>query len=306
MSQGDLYLVLPLAWQQYQQHQPRFAAYKRSYTPELATQALAELERAQQLPSAQARGAGSERTRGGLVEQADEFLAAWQLLDGYIEEANPTREAYKAMRDAAGYPHYEAAAKHDWAALEQLMTAALRFVQANAAELADKGQMPAAFAGELAEEVADVRTLLRQFVQQKGAAQAGTGVQNAALLAQYEAYQKMNRDAQRIFRKEPELARQFQTEYLLSLVRGTAQAAARGTLSDAAGKPAAGVLVQAAGRDDFAVSDEDGRYLLPLPAGTYTLTFSGAGISRQELPGVVIEAGVKKRVDATVTRVAAG
>ncbi|RAK68183.1 carboxypeptidase-like regulatory domain-containing protein [Hymenobacter edaphi] len=304
MAQGDLALVLPLAWQQYQQHQERFAAYKRGYTPELATKALAELQKAQQMPGAQARGAASERTRGGLVTQADEFLAAWQLLDGYIEEANPEPGAYRAMRDAAGYRHYEAAAKHDWTALEQLMAAALAYVQQYAAELADRGEMPGTFAAELAEEAADVRTLLRQFMQEKGAAQAGTTTQQTALLAQYEAYQKMNRDAQRIFRKEPELARQFQTEYLLSLVRGTGQAAARGTLTDRAGQPAAGVLVQATGRDDFAVSDEDGRFLLPLPAGTYSLTLSGAGITRQELPGVVIEPGVKKRVDATVTRAA--
>lgn len=305
MSQGDLYLLLPLAWQQYQQHQPRFAAYKRSYTPELATQALAGLEAAQQLPGLQARGAASERTRGGLVEQADEFLAAWQLLEGYIEEAYPSAATYRAMRDAAGYPYYAGAARHEWAALEQLMTAALGFVQQYGKELRSQGEMPDDFAQTLADEAADVRALLRQFVQQKGEAQAGTGTQQAALLAQYEAYQKLNRDAQRIFRKEPELARQFQTEYLLGLVRGTGQAAARGTLLDEAGKPVAGALVQAAGRDDFAVSDEDGRYLLPLPAGTYSLSISGAGLKRQELPGVVIEPGVKKRLDATVTRVAA-
>lgn len=306
MSQGDLYLMLPLAWQQYQQHQSRFAAYKRSYTPELATQALAELEAAQQLPGLQARGAASERTRGGLVEQADEFLAAWQLLDGYIEEANPQEAAYRAMRDAAGYRYYEAASKHDWAALEQLMAAALGFVQQYRKELHDQGEMPDDFVETLADEAADVRTLLRQFVQQKGEAQTGTGTQQAALLAQYATYQKLNRDAQRIFRKEPELARQFQTEYLLGLVRGTGQAAARGTLQDATGQPVAGALVQAAGRDDFAVSDEDGRYLLPLPAGTYTLSISGAGLKRQELPGVVIEPGVKKRVDAVVARADAG
>ncbi len=302
MSQGDLYLVLPLAWQQYQQHQARFAAYKRSYTPELAEQALGRLTAAQALPDEQARGAVAVRSRDGLVQQVDELLTAWQLLEGYIEEAYPSEATYEAMRDAAGYRHYAAAASQDWAATERLIAAALKFVQDYGAELKEKGEMPDAFPAQLATEAADVRALLRQFQQQKGAAQADTVALQAALYAEYETYQKMNRDAQRIFRREPGIAQQFQTEYLLSLVRGTGQAAARGSLTLADGTPAVGVLVQATGRDEFAVSDEDGRFVLPLSAGTYTLVLSGAGYARQELPGVQIEAGVKKRVDAVVVK----
>ncbi|MBC8084759.1 MAG: carboxypeptidase regulatory-like domain-containing protein, partial [Hymenobacter sp.] len=63
---------------------------------------------------------------------------------------------------------------------------------------------------------------------------------------------------------------------------------------------APGVLVQAAGQESFAVSDADGRYALNLAAGTYTLVLSGEGYTRRELPGVVVEAGVRKRLDAVV------
>ena len=48
--------------------------------------------------------------------------------------------------------------------------------------------------------------------------------------------------------------------------------------------------------DATTVTDEDGRYFLPLASGTYTLVMNGT----KEVPGVVVEVGVKKRVDVEV------
>lgn len=113
----------------------------------------------------------------------------------------------------------------------------------------------------------------------------------------------MNRDAQRSFRLEPDTARLFQTEYLLSLVRGPGQAGVRGTLTMTDGTPAAGVTVAIAGaKTASAVSDEHGRYALAVPAGDYTLTFSGPGYVQQET-AVTVQAGVKKRADGVMGQV---
>ena len=43
-------------------------------------------------------------------------------------------------------------------------------------------------------------------------------------------------------------------------------------------------------------ADEDGRYLLVLASGTYTLVVNGT----KEMPEVVVEVSVKKRVDVKV------
>lgn len=301
MSQSDLTLLLPLAWQNYLDHQPKFGQYKARYTPALAAGALARLQAAEALPDEEARGAAAELTRGELLEQGREFLEAWQQLEGYIEGAFPAPTAYKAMREAAGYKRYEAAADHDWTAMTALINAALAFVKDQHEALSKQGEMPAAFVTRLTAEAADVQTLLQRFNRETVAAERGTSTRGAALLAAFEEFGQMQRDAQRIFLRQPELARLFQTDYLLGIVRGVGQAGVRGTLTLASGSaPAAGVTVAATGPKQVAtVSDADGRYALALPAGDYLVTFSGAGLVRQEL-ALTVEAGGRRRLDVVL------
>ena len=204
MSQGDLVLLLSLAWGHYSDNQGAFGKYKpKVYTDKLADEVLARLAAANALPDNQARNAVGERLRGELVVQGNEFLDAWNLLDGYIEEAWPGKVDNKAMRDAAGHGHYEAAAEENWTEMERLIKSALGFVTTYAAELTAKGDMPADFGETLAAEGEDVRRLTKKFTAAKATAQQGTGAQEMAFLASLGEFQKMNGDAQRIFRRQP-------------------------------------------------------------------------------------------------------
>ena len=242
LSQSDLYLVLPLAWQAYTDHLGDFTDYKTGYSVALATTQLKALAKAQTLPDDAARSAQAETVRQELVVQLSEYLAAWHRLDGYIEEAWPA--AYDSMRNAAGHVHYEAVTHYDWSAVTKLIAAAATFGDDHQPELMEKGQMPAPFLTKmLAAEAADVTKLLKQYQQLKGTAQQGTTIQQDANRTLYDDYQKMNRDAQRIFRWQPDTAKLFQTEFLLSLVRGPGQAGLRGTLTLADGRVAPGITV---------------------------------------------------------------
>ncbi len=300
MSQSDLTRVLPLAWQNYLDYQPQLAGYKARYTPELAAAALDRFEAALLLPDAQARKADPELTRLELVTQGREFLEVWQWLEGYIEGAYPGA-AYKAMRDAAGYKSYAAAAGSDWSAMTALMNSAKQFVKLHDEELQAKGDMPKTFAARVVAEAADVETLLKRMAREAQAATDGTSARLTALLACLEEWMGVSRDAQRVFLRQPEVARLFQVEYLLSIVGGGAQAGVRGTLTLADGSPAAGVPVAIQGKVDT-VSDADGRFALAVAAGSYALVLGGSGgWLRQELP-VTVEAGVKRRVDGVVGR----
>lgn len=300
VSQGDLYLLLPLAWQAYTKHLGDFADYKSGYTGQLATTQLKALADAQQLPDDAARSGEAEAARQQLVTQLSDYLAAWHRLDGYIEEAYPNN--YESMRAAAGHGHYEAAARNDWSAVTALLAAAATFGDEHQADLLAQGQMPATFLTKtLAAEAADVAKLLKQYQQLKSTAQQGTTTKQDANRALYDSYQKMNRDAQRIFRRQPDVAKLFQTEYLLGLVRGPGQASLRGTLTLADGRAAPGITVAVQGGKVpvETLSDEEGRYTLAVPAGNYTVVFSGPGVARQEVL-VTVPAGVKKRVDKVV------
>ncbi len=301
MSQSDLMRVIPLAWQNYLDYQPRLSEYKASYTPELATAAMGRFEAALLLPDDQARNADPEVTRIELVVQAREFLEVWQWLEGYIEQAYPGAETYHVMRDAAGYKNYAAAAGADWPALTALIKSAKQFVTLRDAVLQAKGEMPKTFAARLFAEAADVEILLQRMAREEQAAMAGTSQRLTALLACLEEWMVVSRDAQRVFLRQPEVARLFQVEYLLSMVGSGAQAGVRGTLTLADGQPAAGVPVAIPGKGDT-VSDADGRFALAVAAGTYTVVLGGnGGWQRQEVP-VTVEAGVKKRVDAVVAQ----
>ena len=300
LSQSDLYLVLPLAWQAYTDHLGDFTDYKTGYSAALATTQLKALADAQKLPDDAARSGEAETVRQQLVAQLADYLAAWHRLDGYIEEAYPAN--YDSMRAAAGHGNYDAASHNDWAAVTALLAAARTFGDDHQPELLKKGQMPASFLTKtLAAEAADVARLLTQYQQLKGTAQQGTTTQQDANRTLYDDYQKMNRDAQRIFRRQPDTAKLFQTEYLLGLVRGPGQAGLRGTLTLADGRVAPGITVAVQGGKVplETLSDAEGRYALPVSAGNYTVVFSGPGVARQEVP-VTVQAGVKKRVDGVV------
>ena len=300
VSQGDLYLLLPLAWQTYTNHLGVFADYKSGYTAQLATDQLKAVADAQQLPDDAARSGEAETVRQQLVAQLADYFAAWHRLDGYIEEAYPTN--YDSMRAAAGHGNYEAATRNDWSAVTALLAAARTFGDEHQADLLARGQMPATFLTQtLAAEATDVARLLKQYQQLKGTAQQGTTVQQDANRVLYDDYQKLNRDAQRIFRRQPDTARLFQTEYLLGLVRGPGQAGLRSTLTLADGRVTPGITVAVQGGKAplETLSDAEGRYALAVPAGDYKVVFSGPGVARQEVP-VTVQAGVKKRVDGVV------
>ncbi|MBC7447155.1 MAG: carboxypeptidase regulatory-like domain-containing protein [Hymenobacteraceae bacterium] len=298
MAQGDLYLLLPQAWGAYTEHQAVFGKYKKTkYSLTLATEALERLDAAMKLPSQQARGAMPESTRVELVQQRDEFLDQWNLLDGYVEDAYRATGNYKAMREAAGLKLYAAAANGDWGAAAELVNQALAFVTTNLDALKTKGGMDDAFVATLTAEGDDVRRVVRRYLKQQEDAESGTDAKTKANEACFAEFQQMSADAQRLFRRQPEIAVRFQAQALLERVRGTRQAGIRGVVTDANGQDVIGATVTVKEKPDvLAVTDEDGRYFIALASGTYTVVVNG----KKEVPGVVVEVGVKKRVDVEV------
>lgn len=180
-----------------------------------------------------------------------------------------------------------------------LLNSAKQFVKLHDADLPAKGDMPAAFAARVAAEAADVETLLKRMAREAQAATDGTSARLTALRACLEEWTGVSRDAQRVFLRQPDVARLFQVEYLLGIVGSGAQAGMRGTLTLADGRPAAEVPVAIPGQADT-MTDADGRFALAVAAGTYAVVLGGSGgWARQELP-VTVEAGVKRRVDGVV------
>ncbi|MGZ3991158.1 MAG: SusC/RagA family TonB-linked outer membrane protein [Flavisolibacter sp.] len=71
---------------------------------------------------------------------------------------------------------------------------------------------------------------------------------------------------------------------LFSLVVSAQQRVISGNVTDANGKPVAGVSVTVKGRSVGTVTTEEGNYSLSVPSGARSLVFSSVGFSTQELP----------------------
>ena len=293
MSQGDLYLLGPLVWQHYTDHQAVFGKYKKSkYPPTLGAEAVARLEAAAKLRNQQARGAASEMTRNDLAQQRDEFVDQWNLLDGYLEDAYRPAD-YKAMREAAGHDYYSAAQNDDWGAAAELVNQALTFVDDHLDTLKAKTDLDDDFVATLKAEGEDVLRVVRRLFKEQDGAEEATGEKLAANEACYAEFMAMCADGQRLFRRQPDVARQFQVESLLATVRGVRQAGIRGVVTDADGQEVAGVTITVKEKPGATTTtDGDGRYFLALASGTYTVV-----VGEKEISGVVVEVGVKKRVD---------
>ena len=305
MSQATLVLLLQQGWQNYQDHVDALTAYKAKYTAALADTALAALATASALPNEQARSATAVKTHGDLLLDTKAYVDMWHLLDGYIEEAWPVPATYRAMRDAAGHAVYDKATHQDWTAMNSLVDAATAFVNSNQTVLEETGEMPGHFAETLRKEGEDLQKLVLKYRREQQAAEQGTSVREVALVDCLATFTAMGRDAQRVFRREPDVARLFEVTYLEGLVGSGGQAGIRGFLTLASGAPAAGVAVEVPGLKlpHTAVSDADGRYEVAVAAGSYTLVLGGSGgYVRQELP-VVVSAGVKRRMNAVVEQI---
>ena len=154
--------------------------------------------------------------------QRDEFVYQWNLLDGYLKDA--FGDDYESMRDAAGHTYYRAAMNEDWNAAAEMVNTALTFVDDNLATLKTKSDLDDEFVATLKAEGEDVRRVVRRLFKEQDAAEDATGEKLTANEACYAEFTGMCADAQRVFGRQPEIAKKFQVESLLQTVRGTNQA----------------------------------------------------------------------------------
>src|SRR5688572_12645996 len=133
-AQNVLYSILELAWDYYDLHLARFAAYKGSYTNATSAAGRLLIETAELLPDENQRGEQAETLRIELVPLGRVCTQNYQKLKGYIRSAF-AENVWKPKFEAAGQPYFKAASNDDWEQVKALNTAMKGYITANSATL---------------------------------------------------------------------------------------------------------------------------------------------------------------------------
>ena len=238
-SQGELFTIANMAWQNCAGNINQFTTFKPKYVQAFVDQRLAEVEAMHRLPDAQQRTEIAETLRLLMTEQSKTGLATWQKLKRYIAEGFP--EALRISKyDAAGQSYYNAASKN-WDKCELLLKAGSVFLEGNADTLIANNNMPASFPAEYELIFANYRKIHHEFLEGESHAVTGTLSKTIACNKIYADMMMMLSDAKEIFKKDVLISKDFVYENLLAMVSRPGAARIRGTVVTEDGAPVSGI-----------------------------------------------------------------
>jgi hypothetical protein len=213
-SQVDLYSICETGWANYQNRVAPFTAFKAFYTVPFGVTALAKVSAARLLPDVQQRGAPSEsylvtlKAEGTLVR--DDFGKLKRYIDSAFEAAYR-----KAEYEAAGQLLFDEGM--DWDSIEELGDNMNQYITDKLATLTANQNMPAAFQGVVTGHVTAFNTTYGLYKT----AEQTTAAANAKIQANNEIYKElmdMFKDGKEIFKRDPEIAKEFTFSVLQQMI----------------------------------------------------------------------------------------
>lgn len=166
-TEAELYAIATTLASNLQNHLPDFAAFKTFYTPAFVANFRSLIQDAVEYPTFQARNADSESLRIQLKEKAHNVCRLWRSLDRYIADAF-SPNAYKALRESAGYLHYRRAYQCNWEFVSALAIPALHFINNHSSQLSAAGTlMPPSFPAAFASALSDFDSTYRLFMSKR-------------------------------------------------------------------------------------------------------------------------------------------
>lgn len=281
-SQGHMYAVLLLVWENYKKHLKDFQKKNTKYTEELAATQEAAIKAARDLPDAATRREPSREALAAVAAAARDCANNWQDIPGYIEKAFDEKD-WLLKKQAAGYANYEAAANRRWDKVIDLNNAATTFLTDNADTLTTKGGMPADFPARYGEGAARYASLYDALYITRFNGKEETGEKEAANYSVYTTAASMMADAKKIYRYVPRTRAAFTYDTLMKSVRGegftkTGVTFTVITLGEEGAKlPVTGATATfSTGTPCFA--NEKGHIRCLLPEGTHSYTITAPGM----------------------------
>ena len=303
-SQPDLYSACRLAWKLCQKNLAAFVIFSLQYSEAFIAAHFVAVDAADFMLDFPARKALAKSAREDLDEAKRELVYQYGLLTAYIKKAFDASKAPLMLVESGEGYLAKARDKGGWSSASSLINSALPFLDKYAAVLSSENIMPPAFIvtfRAVAKDFNDKNTVSQDANDAIGEGGDAKVIANNAL---YLSVRAMLEDAQKIFRKNPDLAKQFVWSTLVAQTHGVKNAGFAGKITDA-DNPKLGVVatITVKNSDKTAISDSDGRYELgPLSMGDYSVTITAVGYETMTVE-IAINTGVTARLNVNLKKV---
>lgn len=302
-SQPDFYSAGRMVIRAAIRKQPELALVKPKYDLPYFNSLLTELAAAEALPDEDFRAAVVKAIKLECETAATKCLNTWQLLKGYIEDAEDFKGAMqKIALEAAGSKKYQAASGFDWESVTGLMASGIQFFTDNTAQLTANGNMPPVFIATFTNVAAAFQLALSYFQDQEELREQETQAKITANNTLYDKIIQLCKDGKRAFRNDEALREQFVWEKVLYIIRGAGIAGLRGSVTNQADATAiAGATITVVETGDTGLTDREGIYRITgVPYGSYTVQCTASGFITAAVP-FSIPKGTISQLDFSLT-----
>ena len=296
-----------LSWQYADAHQAALATRRPLFTKEYITEQVAYIAEVKAMPNNDVRSSQRKKSRLSLSGHRQAIMTEVNLLDSAI------RLAYEAQAELvpvelreSGITALRAATPRDWAAVTTFLTTANTYLQANGQKLVGAGTITDKFASELAAKGNEYNAAKSEFTDKKQSAKEGTASVAQGVKKIKTAISMMQDLGKNVFEFQPELRKLFTADYVLNEVRSKHPAHIVGhtdlgpVVEGMKAKALAGILVEVLGQaGKSAITDKQGRYMIPIAGGEYMVQYTGEGMSPITMK-VVVRPGVDRRVNVVL------
>lgn len=279
-AQEDVYSIHETGWENYDDHQPEFEAFKPKYTTQYSIDAKEAIVAAREMPDNDARTALAQMKHVELEKQYKIARLKFQKTKSYIAGAYRDNKAEQKIQfKAAGQRHYLASGNKDWESILSMNQSAANYLHENMTVLTAGNNMPANFPGLYATHSNNFMLAHLAFKQAEQTSEM-TDAKIIATNGVESTGREMMNDAQLVFADRPDIAVKFDHATIKELVNAKTNGI-NGEVTDAltfqeiAG---AKITIQKAGEPAVELTcDAEGHYSKVVSLGTYTVTSVAPG-----------------------------
>jgi len=215
-SQEIFYKVCETGWNLCNRYLSDFAEFKPLYTSAYISNAKQALKNAEELTSDVDTLHNIKEIRIEMAKAARQVQHNWQTLKRYITEAY-TGELLEIKLRAAGSSFYKKASLDNWNSLQQLIHTTQNFMNAKFDTLTANQNMPHAFPSKFTDAADHFLQTGKAFFEAKLNRAGITSCKIEANNLVYDTLIRMMKDAQQIFRYQPEIKKNFIFSNLVSV-----------------------------------------------------------------------------------------
>ena len=300
-SQPNLISTCRLIWQTCLNRIDVFSAEDPSFNAALIEENIALIKTAERIPDFATRNATTSLWLLKLDKSKEAVIRLSKFLTIYMERTFTDADELKLQNKAAGFDYLAKLKNYNSNAVNQFLSSAIPFIEANKGLLTTKGRMTTTFLAECQAAENVFNDTLANYNTANTAAKASTDEKNTAYNEVYTRAQKVLKVGRDMNIDAPEIAKTYLFSAFLAQIESPSNAALAGLISQGTKKqPISGVRITIKDTDKVFETASDGRFdISPLSMGIYMVTIEKEGFETQTIE-VEIKTGVTTRLNVVL------